>query len=570
MKKISKVFNTYSAIVLVILLSIFTFLPLLHSGFFPMHDDTQVARVFEMTQSLKDGVFPVRWVKDLGYGYGYPIFNFYSPLPYYIGGVLGLFGLDALFATKAVFIFALIFSGVSMFLLVKSLYGNLSGIVAAAVYMYFPYHAINTYVRGDLDELLAYSFIPLVFLGFNKISQTPSLKWVFITSLSIFLVIISHNLTAFIMLFFVLIFFLVSILHTKDKRRYLISFATACLLGFIASSFYSIPAVFELSYTNVISQIGGGAHFSDHFVCPDQLWNSPWGFGGSTRGCLDGVSFKLSKTNIILVVLVFLIALYKIKKAKKNMFFLFAFASFLFSIFIVTNYSEFLWRAIPFSSFIQYPWRFLNFTSFSISIIAGFLFVELGWFTKNKTILLATGAVIITLTVFFNAKLFKPQVFYERSVNYYTNKPYLTWDVSKISDEYMPRNFKKPILESDVPQNLIEVTAGKASINKVSQKSQNISASIFSEGPSKVRVNKAPFPGWMLKVNGVNKDVLSKRDGIYLNLNPGQNIISLVLRQTMIEKISNSLSVIGLLAIFIGIMISPKVGTKKRNDSKTT
>ena len=34
---------------------------------FPIHDDTQVARVYEMGKALSDSMFPVRWVEDLGF-----------------------------------------------------------------------------------------------------------------------------------------------------------------------------------------------------------------------------------------------------------------------------------------------------------------------------------------------------------------------------------------------------------------------------------------------------------------------------------------------------------------------
>ncbi|HSA83405.1 MAG TPA: hypothetical protein VLF20_00780, partial [Patescibacteria group bacterium] len=74
-----------SPLLLVLGLSYWAVAPFFLPGFFPMHDDTQVARVFEMHKALIDGQFPVRWVADLGYHYGYPIFNFYAPLAYYIG-----------------------------------------------------------------------------------------------------------------------------------------------------------------------------------------------------------------------------------------------------------------------------------------------------------------------------------------------------------------------------------------------------------------------------------------------------------------------------------------------------
>src|SRR6266571_3739128 len=90
----------FFSISLLLILSYWSIKPFFESGFFPIHDDTQVARVFEMNKSLGDGMFPVRWVSDLGYGYGYPIFNFYAPLAYYVGGIANLVGFDVFFATK--------------------------------------------------------------------------------------------------------------------------------------------------------------------------------------------------------------------------------------------------------------------------------------------------------------------------------------------------------------------------------------------------------------------------------------------------------------------------------------
>jgi len=74
-------------------------------GYFPIHDDTQVVRVQQMYQALSAGQFPVRWVPDLGYGYGYPIFNFYNPLPYYIGGLFAIITGNPLIGSQ--FMFAL-------------------------------------------------------------------------------------------------------------------------------------------------------------------------------------------------------------------------------------------------------------------------------------------------------------------------------------------------------------------------------------------------------------------------------------------------------------------------------
>src|SRR5436309_1991045 len=99
-------------ILLILVLSIFTVLPLFAAGLFPVHDDTQVARVYEMKTALADGMFPVRWAPDLGYNYGYPIFNFYGPLAYYVGGFINLAGFNSLIATKIMIMLGTLLAGV--------------------------------------------------------------------------------------------------------------------------------------------------------------------------------------------------------------------------------------------------------------------------------------------------------------------------------------------------------------------------------------------------------------------------------------------------------------------------
>ena len=72
-------------LMLVIGLSFFSWAVLLNSGYFSMHDNQHLARLFELDKAIRAGQFPVRWVAGLGFGYGYPLFNFYPPFIYYLG-----------------------------------------------------------------------------------------------------------------------------------------------------------------------------------------------------------------------------------------------------------------------------------------------------------------------------------------------------------------------------------------------------------------------------------------------------------------------------------------------------
>jgi uncharacterized membrane protein len=50
-------------------------------------------RIYAMTVLLRSGSLWPRWVPWFHLGYGYPVFNFYPPGVFYLGGVLGLLGI---------------------------------------------------------------------------------------------------------------------------------------------------------------------------------------------------------------------------------------------------------------------------------------------------------------------------------------------------------------------------------------------------------------------------------------------------------------------------------------------
>jgi len=472
-------FKKLFPLIIILTLSFFAVKPLLLPGFFPMHDDTQVARVFEMGKVLQNGIFPVRFVPDLGYGYGYPIFNFYAPLAYYIGASFIFLGFDALLATKIMMALGIILAGLFMYFLAREFFGEFGGIVSGLFYLYAPYHALDIYVRGDVAEFWAYAFIPLAFLGFYR-------KNILLGSIGFAGLILSHNLTAMMVVPFLLIISLLNYYVARKNEKSFVAYRLLfiILLGLAISAFYWIPALVEMKYTNVLSQIGGGANFHDHFVCFSQLWSSPWGFGGSAKGCIDGMSFMIGKLNILAAItaFVFMCFFLKVKKSKNGTVIVFSFLGFLISAFLTLEISRPIWETIPAMAFFQYPWRFLMLASFFSSMLAGSL-IFLSKQFKIKSYLAAL--LMIFLLLFFNLKFFVPQVIVSRTVNDYTNETTLKWTVSKISDEYLPSDFRKPKSLNDV-----------------------------YKGQSTIRVQETP-----------------------------------------VEKVSNLISIIGLLALFLGIIL---------------
>ena len=558
MKRVIRTFHVYESVLVLILLSFFAIKPLLAQGFFPMHDDTQVARVYEMTKSLKDGMFPVRWVPDLGYGYGYPIFNFYAPLSYYIGSLFSLIGFDSLTALKIMMGIGIVFSGISMYFLAREFWGEVGGVLSGMLYVYAPYHALEIYVRGDVAEFWAYAFIPLVFYAFVKLYKTQELRYVAIGSITYASIILSHNLTGLMVTLFIFVVLLFYCYFAYKRRKLFIVYSLlfTVFVGLLLSAFYWIPAILEMNYTNVLSQIGGGANFKEHFVCLSQLWESPWGFGGSTSGCIDGISFRIGKIHTILAIVTFMYSLLKWKKNKYESRALAAgFFGFLLSIFLLLQSSQFVWEAFPFMSFFQYPWRFLIMVVFFSSFMSGYFVHEMHEIHKaSKIVSYIFVGIIISGSIINYVKLFNPQYVSSDLVTNYTNEKALQWTVSKISDEYMPKNFRKPNNENEVISHKFYVEKGDAVIVNSQEKTQYAKAEIISKSESMILIQTAYFPAWKIYIDRVNTPFKITQKGMEIKENPGKHVIEVKFEQTPLEKIANLMSLIGLFLLIIGII----------------
>lgn len=544
----------YWGLLLVLLLSFWAIAPFFQPGFFPIHDNTQIVRVQQMSQALQEGQFPVRWVGDLGYGFGYPIFNFYAPLAYYIGAFFNLIGFNVLLATKLMFVVGILLSGISMYFLAREFWGEVGGILSALFYVYAPYHAIDIYVRGAVGEFWAMAFLPLVFYGLYKLIQKKKWPWVVISSLAYAAVILSHNLTAIITVLFVFLIGLVLFIFSKKKKELVINCLLFIVLALGLSAFYWLPALSEMNLTKVFGQIGGGADWRDHFVFLDQLWASPWGFGGSASGRLDGMSFMIGKIHIIFTAFSLLTAAWFWKERKKKAFFslLISLSLFILSVFFTNQLSSFIWKRIPFLAFIQYPWRFLIITTFAASFIAGSAAM---WFKKNTRFVYLGGGVIILALLFFNIKYFKPQVYFNVSAADYVSEENIKWQTSKISDEYLPRDFPIPQNKNEVAWEKVAILEGEAKIKDLVLKSHQYVFDIEVETETEVLVNTAYFPEWKILVNDQEKDFVVENGKMKFSLQPGNYHVFVHLESTSVRIITNLISLISWL-VLIGLVLA--------------
>lgn len=542
----------------IIVLSFWSVSPMFQSGFFPFHDNSQVSRVYEMTRGIKDGMFPVRWSEDFGYGYGYPVFTFYAPFSYYVGAYIQLLSnIDPLEATKLLIVFGTILAGITMFLLAREFWGNSGGIVSSLLYVYAPYHAVDIYVRGDVAEFWAYAFIPLAFYGLWKAYATEKRRYIVIGAIGFAGIILSHNLTALMTtpFLFAQLCILFVLDHKKYPRKIIVGLKTL-FLGLLLSAWYWLPVMFEIPYTNVLSQTTGGFDFHKNFICLSQFWYSPWGYGGSAPGCVDGLSFMLGKIHIFVTALSILIAVLMYKEERAKLV-LVSSIFLLFSLLLTLQISQPVWNIIAPMSLFQFPWRFLVMVMFTMSFISGFIVWTLRHtIFSNRPIAIYIGVVLLLIAiVFLNHKFFKPKTVYQESFQTFTDREYIAWNLSNDAHEYLPKGFAIPQHQADLPQTVFEAKSNTARISYESIKTNQKTAIVHTASRVIFHANIAYFPGWKATVDNSNVPITQVSNGMNITVPRGDHDVSFTYHQTPIELIASAVSVIGFFILLIGIII---------------
>ncbi|MBI3888139.1 hypothetical protein HY310_03685 [Candidatus Microgenomates bacterium] len=320
-----------------------------------------------------------------------------------------------------------------------------------------------------------------------------------------------------------------------------------------------------MRYTDVLSQVGGGASYQDHFVCPQQLWNSAWGFGGSTpNSCVDGVSYKIGKLHIALGLIALLALIFSWKKDKRSFSILsFCILSIAFALFLMLSISQFLWDALSPMAFFQYPWRFLLIVSFFISFLGG----GIVWVCKkNRFVEPLVGSILLIAIIVINAELFVPQVQLQKTAIDYTKPSVIKWDTSKISDEYLPNGFAEPKNIREIVIDKITLPSSEGKVTVI-QKTGTITAQIFLKKDKNILIKQAHFPAWHVFVDGKETAYTKANNGMIVSLSPGNHFLELRFIQTPIERLGNALSLTGVLVLFLGIMSTRK---DKIHDKKST
>ena len=137
--------------------------------------------------------------------------------------------------------------------------------------------------------------------------------------------------------------------------------------------------------------------------------------------------------------------------------------------------------------------------------------------------------------------------------------------MSKISDEYMPKNFNKPTIQKDIVNEKLILNSSNAKILYQSQSSQRTVAVIDVFKKTNLHINMVYFPAWSTFLDGQKIQATVLKDGLSVSLPEGRHNLSIDFIQTPVEKFANAVTLAGLFILIIGIILSAKKNHERKD-----
>jgi len=502
--------------------------------------DFHYFRFVEFDKCVRDFQIPCRWSSESGFGYGEPLFNFYTQLPYFLGEIFHLIGIPILDSLKILFAFSLIGSGITMYLLAKKIWKNsLGALISAVLYVYAPYRAVDVWVRGALPEALAFIIFPLIILKFEDFLEREKKKDLLLLGGLLAILILTHNLSLLLFTPFLVIWIIYKIILTKKFKLVWLLIASLTIPISI-SAFYILPIFFESKFITLQATIREYFDFRGHFVDFYQLLISRfWGYGASVFGPEDEMSLSVGHFQWILPIMLIAIVSIKKKLRKYNNLIILIIIGWL-TIFLTHNQSTFIWELVKPMAYIQFPWRFIGISVFAFALSGG-CFVNL---IKKHQIFIVSFMVFLIIII--NFSFFREDIWYKVTDNELTSgEKWKVQTAASIKDYW-------PSYGPDVPTSYSPTDPKEGKL--IEKTSNKIIYSVTKKKLSETVFPITYFPGWQAFSEGRVLDIYpSGRYGLIAtkSLLKGEQIVIFRFSNTRIRTIGNVISFVSLIIYFL-------------------
>lgn len=529
--------------------------------YFSVHDDMHPAWVFEMYQALTSGQMPPRWAPNLSFGYGYPLFNFIYPLPYYLAAPFYAAGLEMATAVQAVQVISLIASGVFMYLWARNRWNQSVALVTAVIYMYTPYRALDIYVRGAIGESVAFVFLPLIGWAADLVVKKNRWRYTGLLGLAAAGLLLAHNITAMAMVPLMGIYSLAVLFDNRVKVEKTAKLISGWLLGGVISAYFWLPALIDKH----LMQEDTLFNFRDHFPFIKQLIYSPWKYGASVWGPGDDISFQMGLVNWVVLLGAGLVILFRLVKRKAAMGEVWMLITAGLGLFLMNIRSAPLWDMVPIIAYFQFPWRLLFVTTLATAFLAGTMLSAIG---ERKWLWLLALVPILATFPYFRPD--KPRAYSDETIfkMYYAVPPdkpeaEISADYLNVTEEYLrlPKATKER--PQEYPRERITVTNKETKIEVI--KINPVRYEVKSSGPAtELEIYIYNFPGWRSRVDGQIAEIKTAEPhgDIRVAVAEGEHRTEIYFEETPRNRLIDGASLLGLTTA-AGLIIGNR---KKKED----
>lgn len=537
--------------------------------------DFHLQNWLEVVHHWHHGILYPHWAASANYLAGEPRFVFYPPASWILGGVLGLM-LPWSWTTVAYTLIALLGAGFACRRMASEWMPLDSATIAACLYVVNPYMLFVVYERGAAAELLAATWIPLLFLF--ALRDRPAMLPLSLTVAALWLT----DAPAAVMGCYALAV-LAGVAALRERSWRLVArSAGAVPLGLALAGFWLVPAIFQQRWVQIDRALSPLLRVEDSFLfryAPLPATSSGERFEAIYH---NGVLQTVSWIAVVLIISTALGALFSRCKGKSLRLPLVVVGALI--VLLQFPFSDLLWRHLPELRYLQFPWRWLLVLASIFAALAGFA-VSREQTTRRAiaarglvVLLLACGMGLLTSLVFwqpcdeednitaqiatFHSRGFEGTDEYTPSgadnSEIQQGLPVIRLLNSATAEESSGDN---PQWTADPSQEIPGAIAINGSNPEQIRASEQIQASVASNTPGYAVLRLMDYPAWRVTLNGVElRDRPHRSDGLLVIPIPaGANRIDIRWRLTRDEWAGIVLS---LLALAITLSLARK---RRRN-----
>lgn len=316
-----------------------------------------LARLEGLKDGILDGQIPVNILPEGMQGNGY-LNAMYPYLFLYIGAFLRICRVSLGLSYKMLIFLANIGSAVSAYIAVKSMCKSRRSVILAVVlYTLMPYRFTNIFSRGDLGEILALTFWPLVIAGLYHVILGERRKWYYLVT-GVSGILQSHILSAAFAAVICVITALVYCVRIVRERRY-IEAGKAAGMFFLLNMWYLVPFIFYYFEKDLSTDVLRWSGYFEQSINPSNftqslsLYNKQYfSFGLALLGCVG-------------IGVIRLVCERDQKKTNEDGYVLYLFILGILLAYMTTGYfpsRRLLDNALfeNIATMVQFPWRFIG------------------------------------------------------------------------------------------------------------------------------------------------------------------------------------------------------------------